>query len=85
MQHHFASHSSNNHGNNAYPSRALEFTPSFSGVSVTRSFVLCVCFVDRCLTIVLFVFLRLTDEYDYPFGIFNPFFNSEDQQLHQYH
>jgi len=34
----------------AYPSRAPEFTPAFSGVRVTRSLVLCVCFVDRCLS-----------------------------------
>ena len=34
----------------AYPSGAPEFTPSFSGVRVTRSFVLYVCFVDRCYT-----------------------------------
>jgi hypothetical protein len=33
----------------AYPTEALEFTPGFSGVHVTRSLVLCVCFVDRCL------------------------------------
>ena len=30
----------------AYPSEAPEFTPVFSGVRVTRSLVLCVCFVD---------------------------------------
>ena len=30
--------------------RAPEFTPDFSGVRVTRSLVLCVCFVDRCLS-----------------------------------
>jgi len=50
----------------------------FSGVGVTRSLVLCVCFVDRCLSfctftfdhiIVLFVPLRCTDS-DYPVGIF---------------
>ena len=29
---------------------APEFTPSFSGVRVSRSLVLCVCFVDRCLS-----------------------------------
>jgi hypothetical protein len=49
----------------------------FSGVRVTRSLVLCVCFVDRCLsvctfllTIVLSVLLQYTDS-DYPFGIFS--------------
>ena len=47
----------------------------FSGVRITRSLVLYVCFVDRCLsfcpfslTIVLSV-LRFTDS-NYPFGIF---------------
>jgi hypothetical protein len=38
----------------AHPSGAPEFTPVFSGVRVTRSLVLCVCFVDRCLSFVLF-------------------------------
>ena len=33
----------------AYPSGAHEFRPVFSGVHVTRSLVLYVCFVDRCL------------------------------------
>jgi hypothetical protein len=44
--------------------------PVFSGVCVTRSFVLCVCFVDHCLSfcaIVLSV-LRFTDSY-YPFRL----------------
>jgi hypothetical protein len=36
----------------AHPSGAPEFTPVFSGVRVTRSLVLCVCFVDRCLSFV---------------------------------
>jgi len=42
----------------------------FSGVHVTRSLVLCVCFVD-CLAVVLSVLL-FTDS-DYPFGIFKLF------------
>jgi len=53
----------------------------FSGVRVSRSLVLCVCFVDRylsfctfSLTIVLSVLLRYTDS-DYPFGIFKLFLN----------
>jgi hypothetical protein len=50
-------------------------TSDFSGVPVTRSLVLCVCFVDRCLTIVLSVRLRYTDS-DYPFSIFKLFMNS---------
>jgi hypothetical protein len=46
----------------------------FSGVRVTRSLVLCECFINRCLSIctfsfVLSVLLRYTD-YDCPFGIF---------------
>jgi hypothetical protein len=34
----------------AYPSGAPEFTPGFSGVRVTQSLVLCVCFIYRCLS-----------------------------------
>jgi len=34
----------------AYPSGTSEFTPGFIGVRVTRSLVLCVFFVDRCLS-----------------------------------
>jgi hypothetical protein len=53
------------------PSEAPEFTPSFSGVHVTRSLVLC--FVDRfvLLGIVLSV-LQFLDS-DYPFVIFKLF------------
>jgi len=40
----------------AYPFGALEFTPAFSGVRVTRSLALCVCFVDRCLSLCTFSF-----------------------------
>jgi hypothetical protein len=47
----------------------LTSLPVFSGVRVTRSLVLCVCFVDRCLSIVLLLF---TDS-AYPFGIFKLF------------
>ena len=52
----------------------LSSTPVFSGIPVARSLVLCVCFVDRCLSFVLFLLaivlsdLRYTDS-DYPFGI----------------
>ena len=59
---------------NLHPSGAPELTPGFSGVRVTRSLVLCVCFVDRCLSfctfllaIVLSVLLRFTAS-DYLFG-----------------
>jgi hypothetical protein len=48
-------------------------------VGVTRSLVLCVCFVDRCLSFCTFCFgywfsilFRFTDSY-YPFGIFKLF------------
>ena len=34
----------------AYPSGAPELTPGLNGVRVTRSLVLCVCFVDCCLS-----------------------------------
>jgi hypothetical protein len=56
----------------AFLSEVHEFTMVFSGVRVTRSLVLCVMFVDHCLSfcifilaIVLSVLLRLTDS-DYP-------------------
>ena len=39
-----------------YPSGAPEFTPCFSDVRVTRSLVICVCFVDRCLSFCSFSF-----------------------------
>jgi hypothetical protein len=39
-----------------HPSGAPEFTPVFRGVCVTRSLVLCVCFVDRCLSFCTFSF-----------------------------
>jgi hypothetical protein len=39
-----------------YPSGAPEFTPVFSGVHVTRSLVLYVYFVDRCLSFCTFSF-----------------------------
>ena len=65
----------------AYPSGAPEFPLVFNGFFVTRSLVLCVSFVDRCLSfctlyllvIVLSVLLRFTDS-DYPSGIFKLFF-----------
>ena len=62
----------------AYPSGAPEFTQVFSGVRVTQSLVLCVCFVDRCLSfctffaIMLSVLLRYTES-DCPFDIFKLF------------
>ena len=51
----------------------LSSSPVFSRVRVTRSLVLCVCFVDTCLSffllaIVLSVLLLFTDS-DCPFGV----------------
>jgi hypothetical protein len=40
----------------AYTSGAPEFTSGFSGVHVSRSLVLYVCFVDRCLSFCTFSF-----------------------------
>ena len=40
----------------AYPSKAPEFTPVFSGVLVTLFLVLCLCFVDRYLSFCPFSF-----------------------------
>ena len=62
----------------AHSSGAPEYTIGFSGVRGTRSLVLCVYFVDRCLSfctffvIVLSGLLRFTDS-DNPFGIFKLF------------
>ena len=42
----------------AYNFEAPEFTPGFSGVRVTLSLVLCVCFVDHCLSFCTFSFGR---------------------------
>jgi hypothetical protein len=54
----------------------LSSTPVFSGFRVTRSLVLYVCFVDRCLSFCIFSFghcvLLYTDS-DCPFGIFKLF------------
>ena len=61
-----------------YPPRDLSSPPVFSGVRVTLPLVLCVCFVDRCLSCCPFsvdelsVLRRSTDS-DYPFGIFKLF------------
>jgi hypothetical protein len=40
----------------AYPFGAPEFIPVFSGVCVTQSLVLYVCFLDRCLSFCAFSF-----------------------------
>ena len=54
----------------------LSSPPVFNGIRVTRSSVLCMCFVDRCLSLYIFSFghcvsvlFRFTNS-DYPFGIF---------------
>ena len=58
----------------------LSSPPVFSGVCVTRSLVLCVCFIDGCLSFCFFFLLAIvlsvlqfTDS-DYHFGIFKLFF-----------
>ena len=68
----------------------LSSPPVFSGVRVTRSLVLYVCFVDRCLSfctfflaIVLSVLLRYTDS-DCPFGIFKLFLNVDYSKILKY-
>ena len=62
-----------------YTTVHARFRLVFSGVHVTRSLVLCVCYVYHCLSfcffllaIVLSVLLLFTD-YDYPFVIFKLF------------
>ena len=62
----------------AYPPRELSSPPVFSVVRVTLSLVLCVCFVDRCLSFCPFSFvelsvLRRSTDSDYTFGIFKLF------------
>ena len=65
----------------------LSSPPVFSGgVRVTRYLVLCVCFVDRCLSFVIFllaivlsVLLRFTD-FDYPFEIVTLFLEQAQKQ-----
>ena len=61
----------------AYPSGAPEFTSCFSGVRVTRSLVLYVCFIDRCLSFCTFSFghcvVCYSSLYGFWFGIFNLF------------
>ena len=65
-----------------YPSGAPEFTSVFSGVRVTRSLVLYVCFVDRCLFFCTFSFghcvvCSTSIDSDYPFGIFKLFLQDD--------
>ena len=56
--------------------------PVYCGVHVTRTFVLYVCFVDRCLSLctcfaIVLSVLRYTN-FDYPFGIFKLFLLYKD-------
>jgi hypothetical protein len=57
----------------------LSSPPVFSGVHVTRSLVLFVCFVDRCLSFCIFSFGHCVvcsssiSDSDYSFGIFKLF------------
>ena len=63
----------------AYPSGAPEFTTGFHWVRVTWLLVLCMCFVDRCLSFCTFSFGNCVVcsssiyDSDYPFGIFKLF------------
>jgi hypothetical protein len=63
----------------AYTSEHLSSPPVFSGVRVTRSLVLCVCFVDRCLSFCTFfyhcVVCSLISGFWLPFDIFKLFNN----------
>jgi hypothetical protein len=61
----------------AYTSGPPEFTTGFSRVRVTRSFVLCVCFKDRCLSICPFSIgycvICSSSIYEFLYGTFNLF------------
>jgi hypothetical protein len=54
----------------------LSSSPVFSGVQVTRSLVVCVCFVYRCLSFFIFILVIVLSGllrfrvFDYPFRIF---------------
>ena len=52
--------------------RAHEFTPGFYWVRVTRSLVLCVCFVDRCLSFCTFSFGHCLDFSSLIYGFWLP-------------
>ena len=62
----------------------LSSSPVFSGVRVTRSLVLYVCFVDRCLSFRTFSFVHClvcSSIYGFwlpPFGIFKLFLSKKD-------
>jgi hypothetical protein len=67
----------------------LSSPPVFSGVRVTRSLVLCVCFVDRCLAfctlflaIVLSVLLRFTDSDYLPLVSSNSSLSKKGLKMH---
>ena len=68
------------HTKRIYLPEHLSSPPFFSGVRVTRSLVLCVCFVDRCLSVCTFSFghcvFRSSQIYGFclPLNIFKLFF-----------
>jgi len=57
----------------------LSSSPIFNGVRVTQTLILCVCFVEYCLSFCPFsfghcvVYSSSITDYDYSFGIFNLF------------
>jgi hypothetical protein len=57
----------------AYPSGAPEFTQVSTGVRVTRSLVLCACFVDRCLSFFPFSFCNCVVCSSSIYGFWLPF------------
>jgi hypothetical protein len=66
----------------AHSSGAPGFTPGISGVRVTRSLVLCVCFVDRCLSF-FFWPLRCLSFFDLRILI-TPLVSSNSSECHRY-
>ena len=57
--------------------------PGFSGVRVTRSLVLYICFVDRCLSFCTFSFglYVVYSDSDCPFGIFKLFLEKHEGKI----
>jgi hypothetical protein len=67
------------HDRNSLPFRSTWAHPRFSGINVTRSLVLCICFVDRCLSLFCYCVVCLLlalypfTSFAYHFGVFKSF------------
>ena len=67
--------------NSSHPSGASQFNHCFSWVPITRSYFLCVCFIDRCLYVFFWSLYCLSFDLRIlitPFSIFNSLFTSQN-------